>query len=96
MLVAKLRQIENHQSQTIFEYFQAVSEYDKVGVVAHETRSRSQVDNGGGQGAQFRKNVDVSHHVVPGQFFFFGSLLEVHVVYVRLHLFDLVLDDVQT
>lgn len=58
-------------------------------VVADVTARGSEMDDGSSFGTLVAENVDVSHDVVSGCLFLFGSRIEIDVVYVRLHLCDL-------
>lgn len=54
------------------------------------------MDDGSGFRTFFSEDVDVGHHIVPGEAFLVRGSFEVDIVDVALHLGDLLVRDVQS
>ncbi len=87
----KLGKLVHHAAKTLAHENHGLLHLDKVGVVAHESRRCTEVDNALGLRALHAVSVNVAHHVVTAALFFFFGDFEVDVLLVGLQFVHLLL-----
>ena len=87
----KLGKLVHHAAKALAHEDHGLLHLDKVGVVAHESRRCTEVDDALGLGALDAVSVNVAHHVVTAALFFFFGDFEVDVLFVGLQFVHLLL-----
>ncbi len=88
---SKLGKFVHHAAKTLAHEDHSLLHLDKVGVVAHESRRCTEVDNALSLRALHAVSVNMAHHVVTAALFFFFGDFEVDVLFVGLQFVHLLL-----
>ena len=87
----KLGKLVHHAAKTLAHENHSLLHLDKVGVVTHECRRCTQVDDALGLRALHAVSVNVAHHIVTATLLFFFGDFEVNILLVGLQFVHLLL-----